>query len=138
MRSKFGILVAGAALAVAALPIFAHHSFTAEYDNTKPITIKGKLIKMDWVNPHSWVHVAVTTPEGKREEWAAETPPPNGLYRSGWRKDMLKEGDELTVTGFRAKDGTNTMWSSGVTFADGRRLTLGTAPGAPADAPKEK
>jgi hypothetical protein len=137
MRSKIGILVAGAALAVAALPIFAHHSFTAEYDNTKPITIKGKLIKMDWVNPHSWVHVAVTTPEGKMEEWAAETPPPNGLYRSGWRKDMLKAGDELTVTGFRAKDGTNTMWSSGVTFADGRKLNLGTAPGAPVDAPKQ-
>ena len=136
MRSKLGILVASAALAVAALPIFAHHSFTAEYDNTKPITIKGKLIKMDWVNPHSWVHVAVTTPEGKMEEWAAETPPPNGLYRSGWRKDMLKAGDELTVTGFRAKDGTNTMWSSGVTFADGRKLNLGTAPGAPVDAPK--
>ena len=138
MKRKLGILVAGLAFAMAALPILAHHSFTAEYDNSKPITIKGKLIKMDWVNPHSWVHVAVTTPEGKREEWSAETPPPNGLYRSGWRKDMLKEGDDLTVTGFRAKDGTNTMWSSGVTFADGRRLTLGTAPGAPSDAPKEK
>ena len=138
MKQRLAVGVAAAALLLGALPILAHHSFTAEYDNSKPITIKGKLIKMDWVNPHSWVHVAVVTGEGKTEAWAAETPPPNGLYRSGWRKDMIKEGDELTVNGFRAKDGTNTMWSSGVTFADGRRLTLGTAPGIAPDAPKGK
>jgi hypothetical protein len=137
MKLKLALSVTLAGLLLTALPVLAHHSFTAEYDNTKPITLKGKLIKMDWVNPHSWVRFAVTTPDGKTETWSAETPPPNGLYRSGWRKDMLKEGDELTVQGFRAKDGTNTMWSQSVTFADGRRLTLGSAPGSAPDAPKQ-
>lgn len=138
MKLRLLLAALAAALMLAALPVLAHHSFTAEYDSSKPITLKGKLVKMDWVNPHSWVHFAVTTPEGKTEVWDAETPPPNGLYRSGWRKDMLKEGDELTVQGYRAKDGTNTMWAQSVVFADGRRLGLGTAPGAPADAPKGK
>jgi len=80
----------------------------------------------------------VANAEGKVEEWAAETPPPNGLYRSGWRKDMLKEGEEISVQGFLAKDGSRTMWSQSVTFSDGRRLTLGSAPGSAADAPKGK
>ena len=125
-------LAVGAAL-LASLPILAHHSFAAEYDATKPVTIKGKLVKMDWVNPHSWVHLTVVNAEGKAEEWGAETPPPNGLYRAGWRKDMLKEGDEIAVQGFLAKDGSHTMWSQSVTFSDGRRMTLGSAPGAPVD-----
>ena len=126
-------LATAAILVAAALPVVAHHSFAAEYDATKPVTIKGKLIKMDWVNPHSWVHLTVVGTDGKAEQWSAETPPPNGLYRSGWRKDMLKEGEEIAVQGFMAKDGSRTMWSQSVTFSDGRRLTLGSAPGAPAD-----
>jgi hypothetical protein len=72
----------------------------------------------------------VTGPDGKTVQWRAETPPPNGLYRSGWRKNMLKEGDELTVQGYMAKDGDNIMWSQSVTFADGRRLTLNSPPTA--------
>jgi hypothetical protein len=126
-------LAAVAALVGIALPVLAHHSFAAEYDATKPVTIKGKMIKMDWVNPHSWVHISVTNAEGKTEEWSAETPPPNGLFRSGWRKDMIKEGEEVSVQGFLAKDGSHTMWSQSVTMANGTRLTLGSAPGAPAD-----
>ena len=132
MKSKFTVVAVAAGLAVAALPMLAHHSFTAEYDNTKPVNIKGKLIKMEWINPHSWVHMAVVTPDGKAENWACETPPPNGLYRAGWRKDMIKEGDEISVQGFMAKDGSHTMWSQSVTFSDGSRLTLNSAPGAPA------
>lgn len=138
MKPRFAFAALAAALSIAAIPVLAHHSFAAEYDATKPVTIKGKLIKMDWVNPHSWVHLSVTGADGKVEEWAAETPPPNGLYRSGWRKDMLKEGDEITVQGFLAKDGSHTMWSQSVTFSNGTRLGLNTAPGAPTDAPKGK
>lgn len=126
---KLKLALAAAVLAAASLPVLAHHSFAAEYDATKPVTIKGKLVKMDWVNPHSWVHLNVTTPDGKVEQWSAETPPPNGLYRSGWRKDMLKEGEEISVQGFMAKDGSRTMWSQSVTFADGRRLTINSTPG---------
>ena len=129
MKTKLAVLCAGVFLA--ALPILAHHSFAAEYDSTKPVTVKGKFIKMDWVNPHSWVHMEVVNADGKAEMWQCETPPPNGLYRSGWRKDMIKEGEEITVTGYLAKDGTRTMWSQGITLPDGSRLTLGSAPGSP-------
>lgn len=128
-RAKLGSLTVAAGLVLAAIPALAHHSFSAEYDATKPVTITGKFTSMDWINPHSWVHMDVTTPDGKVEQWKCETPPPNGLYRSGWRKNMLKAGDEITVRGYLAKDGTHTMWSQSVTFADGKRLTLGSSPG---------
>jgi len=127
MMKKLAGVAIGAGL-LAALPVLAHHSFAAEYDTTKPITLKGKFTKMDWVNPHSWVYFTVTNDQGKTEEWRAETPPPNGLYRSGWRKNMLKEGDDITVQGYLAKDGDFLMWSQSVTFADGSRLTLNSPP----------
>ena len=140
MKTKLAVLSAAVGLLVAALPVLAHHSFAAEYDNSKPVSIKGKLVKMDWVNPHSHVQLEVTTAEGKTEMWIAETPPPNGLYRAGWRKDMIKGGEEITVNGYLAKDGTNLMWAQGVVFADGRRLTLNSSPlaeGAEKGAPKQ-
>lgn len=130
MKTKIAVLFAGAVL-LAALPALAHHSFSAEYDSTMPVEIKGKFVSMDWVNPHSWIHMEVTTPDGKVENWTCETPPPNGLYRSGWRKNMLKGGEEIKVRGYLAKDGTHVMWSQYVTFADGRRLTLGSRPDVP-------
>ena len=123
------VLVAGCiALLTAALPLSAHHSFAAEYDNSKPVSIKGKAVKMDWVNPHSHLVFEVTTPEGKTETWTAETPPPNGLYRAGWRQSMIKGGEEITVNGFLSKDGTNLMWAQSVDFSDGRRITLNSSP----------
>ena len=84
MRATFGAFIFGVGLLVAAVPVFAHHSFTAEFDNTKPLTLKGKVTKMDFVNPHSWVHFDVTTPDGKVVNWGAETPPTNVLFRNGW------------------------------------------------------
>jgi len=140
MKANFAILAAGAALMVAALPVMAHHSFAAEYDSTKPVSVKGKFVKMDWVNPHSWIHFSVTGDDGKVTEWTAEALPPNGLYRQGWRKDSLKEGEEITVTGFLAKDGTAVMWSSNVVRADGTRMFAGSpngpgGPGGPGGAP---
>jgi len=121
MKVKVASFTLGMSLMLA-LPVLAHHSFGAEYDTTKPITLKGKFVKMEWVNPHSWVHFSVTDADGKTVEWRAETPPPNGLYRSGWRKNSLKEGDEVTVQGYLAKDGDSIMWSQSVTLADGTRL----------------
>lgn len=128
MKTRFALLTGCVALVTLALPLAAHHSFAAEYDNSKPVSVKGKAIKMDWVNPHSHLIFEVTTPDGKTEQWTAETPPPNGLYRAGWRQSMIKGGEELTVNGYLAKDGANLMWAQSVDFADGRRITLNSSP----------
>lgn len=126
MRTRNIIATLSAAVLVPGL-VWAHHSFAAEYDSAKPITIKGTVVKMDWVNPHSWLRVAVTSPDGKTVEWSCETAPPNGLYRQGWRKTSLKEGDVVTVQGFQAKDNSSTMSARSVTTADGKRMFAGTA-----------
>jgi hypothetical protein len=127
MKQKFTLLAMGALAVMAALPALAHHSFAAEYDSTKPITLKGTVVEMAWVNPHSWLRIMVTSPDGKKTEWSCETAPPNGLYRQGWRKCMVKEGDEVTVEGFQAKDNSATMSARAVTTADGKRMFAGTA-----------
>jgi hypothetical protein len=124
-------------LVVAALPALAHHSFAAEYDGAKPITLKGKVTKVDWVNPHSWVYIDVTDADGKTTNWACETAPPNSLYRQGWRKDSLKPDDEVTIEGFMAKDGTSTINARSVTLAGGRRIFAGSyTDGGPSDSKK--
>jgi len=128
VKTRFALLAGCMALLAVAVPLSAHHSFAAEYDNSKPVSIKGKAIKMDWVNPHSHLVFEVTTADGKTEQWTAETPPPNGLYRAGWRQNMIKGGEELTVNGYLAKDGANLMWAQSVDFADGRRITLNSGP----------
>jgi hypothetical protein len=128
MNIKLALSAGCAGLLLAAAPILAHHSFAAEYDSSKPISMHGKAVKMDWVNPHSHLTFEVTTADGKTEMWGAETPPPNLLYRAGWRQNMIKGGEELTVNGFLAKDGTNLMWASSVDFADGRHITLNSGP----------
>ena len=116
-----------------------HHSFAAEYDAAKPVTIKGRFSKMDWINPHSWVYVDVKNPNGVVETWACETAPPNGLYRRGWRKSSLKEGDEITVEGFLAKDGSHTMNARSLLTADGKRMFAGSPnDGAPTDGKGKK
>lgn len=126
------IKVAISTALLASVAAWGHHSFAAEYDAGKPITLKGTVIKMDWVNPHSWLHIRVTDEDGKTVEWLCETAPPNGLYRNGWRKDSLKEGEQVTVEGFRAKDSSNTMTARSVVTADGRKMFAGTASdGAP-------
>jgi hypothetical protein len=104
------------AILVAALPIFAHHAFSAEFDNTKPLNMKGKFVSIDWVNPHSWTHFEVTLPNGQKQVWHAETPPPNQLVRQGWAKTTLQIGDEIQVNGFAAKDGSTKMWASNVSI----------------------
>ena len=119
-------------LALAAPSAFAHHTFAAEFDGQQPITLKGKVTSFEWVNPHSWVHLDVTDENGNTVNWACETAPPNMLYRSGWRKDSLKEGDEVIIEGFRAKDGSHTMNARTVTTPDGKKFFAGmTNDGAP-------
>jgi Family of unknown function (DUF6152) len=140
MNLKVGVMSAAVGVLLAALPVLAHHSFAAEFDVNKPVTLKGKFVKMDWVNPHTQIHIDVTDADGKVTTWSCEALPPNGLYRQGWRKDSIKPGDEIEIEGFAAKDGTASMWTRSVKTADGRRMFAGNADALPPGAqgpPKE-
>ena len=133
MSTKIFGVIAGAALLVAtAAPVIAHHSFAAEFDANKPVTIKGTVVKMEWVNPHSWIHIDVKGPDGKVERWMVEGGAPNALIRRGWRKNSLPFGVEITVEGFQAKDGAYRANGRDITFPDGTKLFVGsTGTGAP-------
>jgi hypothetical protein len=112
----------------------AHHSFAAEFDAQKPVTLKGTVVKWEMINPHGWITLAVPGPDGKTIEWMIETSNPNGLMRLGWSKRSLKFGDEITVEAFRAKDGSNTANAATVTLGDGRRIFAGSS-GTPSGTP---
>ena len=125
-----GILVA--ILGWAVLPIDAHHSFSAEYDSTKPIKLKGKVTEMKWANPHAWIYIDVAGKDGKVEKWAWETGGANALYRRGWRKEDLVAGTVLVIDGFRARNGSKTANATSITFEDGKKLFMGSSgTGAP-------
>jgi hypothetical protein len=120
---KYGLpgLVAGMLLAVA--PAVAHHSFAAEYDGKKPITLKGVVTKVDWMNPHVYFYLDVTEENGNVSNWAFEMGPPNGLQRSGWTRNTMKVGDEVTVEGTLAKDGSKQANARSVTMTNtGKKL----------------
>ena len=137
MRSSLIIVLAAGGLFFSPRPGLAHHSFAAEYDGTKPVTLKGKVTKVEWVNPHSWVDIDVTDASGKVTNWHCETAPPNILYRQGWRRDSLKEGDEVTIEGFAAKDASATMTARTVTMPNGRKMFAGSnTDGAPTESKK--
>ena len=92
----------------------AHHSVWAEFDNGRPLEMRGRFIKMDWINPHSWVHFEVTMEDGSTVVWAAETPPPNQLIRQGWRRTDIQAEDEIFIRGYAAKNGTYRLWAQSV------------------------
>jgi len=128
------LLIVIAALAMATSRTLAHHAFAAEFDSTKPIKLRGTVVKMEWINPHTWLHLDVKRPDGKIERWMIEGGPPNALYRRGFTQKSLPVGAELLVEGFRAKDGSLKGNGRELTFSDGRRLFVGSSgTGAPKD-----
>jgi Family of unknown function (DUF6152) len=126
-------LVLAAALAMS-VPLWAHHAFQAEFDDKKPVHLVGKVTKMEWINPHAWIHIDVTEPDGKVTSWMVECGSPNIMLRRGFTKESLEFGSEIVVEGYRAKNGSNRANGSSVTFKDGRRLFVG---GSNPDIPAE-
>jgi Family of unknown function (DUF6152) len=132
--TTFGGLALAMALSVPVVPVFAHHSFAAEFDGTKQISLTGVVTKVDWVNPHAYIYVDVKGDDGAVVNWALETGAPNMLYRQGWRKDDLKVGDMVTFDAFLAKDGSHTAAARQVKLPDGRKVFAGT----PSSTPNQK
>src|SRR5207237_3695826 len=116
------------ALLLASAPLLAHHSFAAEYDSNKPVTLKGTVVKFDWVNPHSRLYMEVKDEAtGQTVQWELETGNVTTLQRRGWRRDTLKPGDSIVVIGYRAKDGANLAAASTVSTSEGKKLFAGSA-----------
>ena len=128
-KAKFLIIAAAAALTTVLVPVSAHHSFAAEYDADKPITIKGKVTKVEWTNPHARFYVDMKDDAGKMINWNLELASPNVLKRNGWRRDSLKEGDQVTVEGSLARDGSKMANAKAVTLSDGKRVLTGSSGG---------
>lgn len=126
MRKNLAAFIMGV-LFIAAVPVVAHHSFAAEYDEKKPVTLTGTVSKLDWMNPHIWIYVDTKDDSGKVAHWMCEGGNPNSLRRAGWSRNSLKEGDQVVINGYRAKDGTNTCNARSVKFPDGKRLFAGSS-----------
>jgi len=135
MRSVLTVIAAIALLLTLAGPTSAHHSFSAEFDANKQVNLTGEVVMMEWVNPHSWLHIDVTKPDGSVERWKIEGGSPSVLFRLGWNRNSLPAGTKITVVGFQAKDGSLRASSRDLRFPDGRRMDFGGS-GSATDAKK--
>ena len=132
MKNTSLTIAAMAALILTSVPALAHHPVAAEYDANKHLLLKGTVTKVEWMNPHIWIYLDAKDETGKQATWQCEGGAPNALTRQGWTRNSLKPGDQITVEGFRSKDGTSTCNSRSVVGADGKKLFAGSADdGAP-------
>ena len=138
MHKTLSTIVAGTFLLLASSgPLMAHHSFAAEFDARRPVKLRGTVTKMEWVNPHSWIHIDVKNPDGSISKWMIEAGAPNSLIRRGWNKNSLPPGMEILVEGYQAKDGQLRANGRDVTFPDGSKLFVGSSGiGAPDERPE--
>jgi hypothetical protein len=126
MKRRIAALCVIVVVLASALSLAAHHSFAAQYDREKPVTLKGSITRMEWANPHIYFYIDVAEPGGGTAHWAIEGGAPSTLYRAGWRKDSAKPGDVVTVDGFLARDGSKLVNMQTAMLADGRKLFVGT------------
>jgi len=137
MRKTLAFAVVAGVLSLAAEPVWAHHAFAAEFDSSKPIRLKGAVTKMEWINPHAWIHIDVEAEDGKVSPWMIEAAAPNSLLRRGFTKNSLLIGTEIVVEGYQAKDEAKRANGSIITFTDGRKLFIGSSAGDPGAAPRK-
>ena len=134
MRTQFIASMIAAALLLASAPARAHHAFASEFDEKRPVELKGSVTRMEWINPHAWIHMDVKDADGKITSWMIEAGTPNTLFRRGFTKDSLKPGTVIIVMGYQTKDGSNRANGRDLTLPDGRTLFMGSAgTGAPGD-----
>jgi hypothetical protein len=134
MRTTFAMAAVALGVSLAGATMQAHHAFAAEFDANRPVKLKGTVTRMEWINPHAWIHVDVKTPDGKTQKWEIEAGAPNALLRRGWKKDSLAPGITIVVDGYASKDGGNKANGRDITLPDGRRLFVGSSgTGAPGD-----
>jgi hypothetical protein len=132
IRTKLIGFIAFGSLVLSAVPMVAHHAFSAEFDATKPLKLEGAITEVEWINPHTWIHIQTKSADGKTEEWMIEGGTPNTLLRRGFSEDSLKVGTVIKIDGYQAKDGTNKANGRDLTLPDGRKLFMGTTgTGAP-------
>jgi hypothetical protein len=141
MRKETFLTVIGlcAGILMLSVALQAHHSFSAEFDNKKPVRLEGKVTRMEWVNPHSWIHIDVVGPDGKVTKWMVECGPPGILLRRGFTKTSLEYGTEIIALGYQAKSGEARANGSIITFKDGRKLFVGGSnPDLPENQPSQR